>query len=214
MAQSLAAPGLVSYRIDAQAIRFLASCLIPDMATLETGAGSSTVVFALAGTRHTVVTPNAEEFPRIRAYAEGLGADTANITFVPNSSDWYLPTVGTTDDLDLVLIDGKHAFPWPVIDWFYTAGRLRVGGVLLLDDVQLRAVRVVADFLDADDHWVREQSTVENLAVYRKTRDGVFDVAWGMQPWGQDPAALQPADAAPEWFVRLRQRARRAVKGR
>jgi hypothetical protein len=42
------------------------------------------------------------------------------------------------DPLDLVLVDGSHSFPQVFfIDWFYTAGALKIGGHLLVDDVHV-----------------------------------------------------------------------------
>ena len=51
------------------------------MATLETGAGSSTLVFAAAGTEHEAVTPDAREEARIREAAERRGISTTTVTF-------------------------------------------------------------------------------------------------------------------------------------
>jgi hypothetical protein len=53
-------------------------------------------------------------------------------------------------NLDLILLDGKHAFPWPVVDWFYTADRLKQGGLMIIDDAQMRSVGVLRDFMAAD----------------------------------------------------------------
>jgi len=49
-----------------------------------------------------------------------VGIDLSNLTFVNKPSEQYLPAVIQDGALDVVLIDGKHTFPWPMIDWHYT----------------------------------------------------------------------------------------------
>ncbi len=76
------------------------------------------------------------------------------------------------DPLDLVLIDGSHGFPVPLIDWFYTADRLKVGGLLVLDDTQLWSVHILKQFLLLEPEWQIEQDFWPRSAVFRKTKPG------------------------------------------
>jgi hypothetical protein len=46
----------------------------------------------------------------------------------------------------------ETCFAWPIIDWFYTAEMLQEGGLLILDEVQLRSVGVLVEFLREDPH--------------------------------------------------------------
>jgi hypothetical protein len=93
------------YGIDSKVARFLHRAVAEGERTLETGSGLSTIIFAIRKAYHTVVTPNKGEV-----------------------SETYLPRF-TLRDLDLELIDGKHSVPWPFIDWFYTAEKLKVGAM-------------------------------------------------------------------------------------
>ena len=104
--------------------------------TLETGAGYSTIVFAQLGAQHTAITPAADEVQRITAYCTEQGIATERTTFKIGYSQDVLPGLEITD-LDLALIDGGDGFPIPAIDFFYLAPRLRVGGYLLIDDVDI-----------------------------------------------------------------------------
>jgi predicted O-methyltransferase YrrM len=162
--------------------RELFSLLGPGMKTLETGSGVSTLVFALAQTCHTAVTPEAGEALALQQYANRAGIPMSRVTFASVPSEQFLPTYNL-NELDVVLLDGKHAFPWPAIDWFYCADRLKDGGLMILDDIQLNSVRLVTDFMDADPHWRFESNPGGRTAIYRKLTGPVHDVAWHMQPW-------------------------------
>ena len=77
--------------------------------TLETGAGISTLVFALTMSNHVAITPNQAEIAAIKEYAESKKINLESITFVIETSDKCLPKCNI-NDLDLVLIDGKHVY--------------------------------------------------------------------------------------------------------
>ena len=151
--------------------------------TLETGCGISTLIFAMKQAKHITVTPSQREVEVIRQYAAEHDISLANTTFVAETSEMYLPRC-TVDALDLVLIDGKHAFPWPIVDWFYTADRLRKGGIMVVDDIHLRSVAMLVDFMDADRRrWHRQKSPSENTAIFYKSVDSVHETAWHVQPF-------------------------------
>jgi hypothetical protein len=163
--------------------RDLLGRLAPGMRTLETGAGLSTLVFAIGGARHTAVSPDPAEHAALRDYGARAGIDLSGVRFVAEPSDRYLPGADP-EELDLVLLDGKHAFPWPMVDWFYTADRLKVGGLMILDDTQLRPVNVLEDFLASDaERWRLEAKPGRRTTVFRKLAHPVHDVAFWMHPW-------------------------------
>jgi hypothetical protein len=140
------------------------------MATLETGAGASTIVFAASGARHEAVTPDPEEEARIRRACDERGIDDSRLTFHIGRSQDVLPTFAG-DDLDLVLIDGAHGFPYPVLDWWHLAPRLREGGRMLLDDAYLPGVSAVVDYVRSSDAWELEEPVSFRTACIRKLRD-------------------------------------------
>src|SRR5919108_3718392 len=76
-----------------EALAFIERSVQPGMATLETGAGASTIVFAAGGSDHEAVTPSQEEADRILAECEGRGISTEHLQFRIRSSanvlrDW------------------------------------------------------------------------------------------------------------------------------
>lgn len=120
--------------------------------TLEIGSGSSTIVVASRGAVHTAITPDPNEREAIVEQAGELGVDASAVTFHIGTSDAVLPHL-TLDPLDLVLIDGAHGFPYPILDWWYVAGAVKLGGHVLLDDAYLPAVAAIVDFMKASPAW-------------------------------------------------------------
>ncbi len=140
------------------------------MTTLETGAGASTIVFAASGARHQAVTPDQEEEARIRRACDERGIDDSRLTFHIGRSQDVLPALAG-DELDLVLVDGAHGFPYPVLDWWHLAPRLREGGRMLLDDAYLPGVSAVVDYVRSSDAWELEEPVSFRTARIRKLRD-------------------------------------------
>ncbi len=169
------------YALTTPALRLIADRVGPDDATLETGSGLSTIVFASTGARHTTVVPNRFEGERIIAYCAEHGISTDRVAFFFEPSERVLPGLDP-DPLDLVLIDGSHSFPHTFIDWFYTAHRLRRDGLLLVDDVHLWTGRVLRDFMAGDPAWRLETEFLGRTSLFRKIRDTDPDVLWTDQP--------------------------------
>jgi hypothetical protein len=139
-------------------------------ATLETGAGASTLVLAGAGAEHEVVTPDAGEEERIRDECGRRGIDSSHVRFLVGPSHEVLPG-WTPRPLDLVLIDGAHGFPYPILDWWHLAPHVKVGGVVLLDDAYLPAVGSIVEFARASPAWELEDAVSFRTARVRKMSD-------------------------------------------
>jgi hypothetical protein len=187
-----------AWRLDDAGLLFLDSHLRSAMQTIETGAGVSTMVFALKKTRHTCVVPDREVVRRIQRYSEAHGVSLRSIAFLVERSEFALPGLRTSG-YDFALIDGRHGFPAPFIDWFYISNRLRQGGVVLLDDTRIWTGKVLANFLDVTPGW-RRFAMLPNSAAFVKERDGAQHAEWVEQPfvYDQSPAArFHPAAATP-----------------
>src|SRR3989442_10654 len=109
----------VSWGVSEELLHFISECVNESSRTLETGCGLSTVLFALAGTRHICITPAEHEVERIKGYCLENNFGTERITFHVDISEKVLPRL-ECEPLDLVLIDGRHGFPAPFIDFYYT----------------------------------------------------------------------------------------------
>jgi len=179
--QQLGNGEFVTMGINPAALRFIDQHVTPDFATLETGAGLSTSLFAVKGSRHTCVVPFAVEVQQIKEYAAANRISLEKTNFVIKPSERALPFL-EPDALDLVLIDGRHAMPAPFIDWYYTAGRLKVGGWLMLDNTEIYPVGLLREFLCEMPQW-KFVADLANTAVFQKLAAGSEDLDWGDQPW-------------------------------
>jgi Methyltransferase domain len=153
-----------------EALEWLERNVTDGMRTLETGAGASTIVFAARGTRHEAVTPDPAEEERIRRACRERGIDDSRLTFHIGPSENILPGL-PPGELDLVLVDGAHGFPYPVLDWWHLAPRLKAGGRMLLDDANLPAVSAIVEYARASDAWVCEKPVSFRTACIRKLSD-------------------------------------------
>ena len=176
------ATDLITYGLLEAALVFLDETLRGGNRTLETGCGHSTLTFALKGARHTCIVPNQTEVDRILAYCRERGIATDEVRFIVEPSERALPKL-QLDPLDVVLIDGSHSFPQVFIDWFYVAEAIKVGGVLLVDDVHLWTGRVLRDFLAAEPEWDMLDELGGRTAIFRKVAEVDPDKLWTEQPY-------------------------------
>jgi hypothetical protein len=170
---------------DRSCYEFLAERCAAGRDTLETGSGVSTVLFAAWGTNHTVVTPGQQEARAIEDYCREHHIATDGLTFEVSTSDVALPR-RRPDPLDLVLIDGGHGFPTPLLDWYYAGGCLRKGGTLVVDDLQLPAVKVLNDFLSRDGRWLAVGGN-DKWVAYERRSEGPLGEDWFHQPFFDGP---------------------------
>lgn len=171
----------ISWAIGEDVLRFLDSLLRPGWRTVETGSGMSTLVFLINGCRHIAISPAVREFGVIRDFCRAHGVDLSGLQEIGQRSELALPQLAM-DQLDLFLIDGRHAFPSPYLDWFYGASMLKVGGLMMVDDTHLLTGAVLRDFLVEDTHW-RTVELFDKTAVFEKLDADVHAGEWNSQPY-------------------------------
>lgn len=171
------------WRTDDSAYRLLAAHVGPGTATLETGCGLSTILFTALGAEHVCCTPGETERDRLLEHCHTRGIDASGLRFEIESSHESLPRLAAEGhEIDVFLIDGGHGFPLPMIDWFYGSTMLRRGGLLVVDDVNLAAVRQLVEFLDRDPRWSAVDGT-EKWRAYRRMSSGSLAEDWYEQPF-------------------------------
>lgn len=173
---------LVNWGVPRELILWLEREVPAGAHTLETGAGLSTLFFAMQGARHIAIAPDAGLMQRIRNWCAQNGVDAERLDLRAEPSETCLPTL-QCEPLDLALIDGRHGFPAPFIDWYYIDPLLKVGGLLVVDDTQIWTGAVLRDFLVADARWEFVQEIEAKTAIFRKVGEGSSRRDWYDQPF-------------------------------
>jgi len=163
-------------------IEYIVATVDDTMTTAETGCGISTLAFSSVGAKHTSVTPDSGEELAIRKEAEAGEISLSKTRFCIGPSEDVLPGLEFSH-LSVALIDGKHAFPWPMIDWFYFARAMKKGSIIIIDDAPIPSVRMLCDVLDnSKSEWTRIESLKDGYSlVYKSLRENPLDVIWREQ---------------------------------
>lgn len=175
--------GELTWGLSEDVLAFLDRTVTEDSETLETGSGLSTLVFAAKRTHHTCITPSQAEIDRILEHCSARGVVIDRLSFEVAFSHECLPRLQHGKPLDLVLIDGGHGFPIPFLDWLYCAPRIKVGGIVIVDDTQLWTGEVLAGFLAEDPDWALEERFVRS-AAFRKVAE------FRRKEWNEQPYVL------------------------
>lgn len=192
--------GARNWSISDPVLEWLTHELPPGGSTLETGAGYSTVLFAARSARHIAISFTPDEMRLIRAWCATQGLSADHVEHHAGGSQAILPRLDLPP-LDCVLIDGDHAFPAPMIDWYYTADRLKPGGFLLNDDLHLRSCLLLDQFLDGEaeaGRW-RRVARLKNTSVWQRVAADSVHRGHSDQPFAREWS----------WSLRARMAARR-----
>lgn len=138
----------------------------------ETGCGVSTLVLSHLSGEHTV-------------FALDLGGSLTSVrqsellrpgavTFVEGPTQRTLPNYRFPAPLQLALLDGPHAYPYPDLEYYFLYPHLEPGALLVVDDIQIRSVHHLFEFLRCDAMF-RLEEVVRNTAFFTRTGSPVFD---------------------------------------
>jgi hypothetical protein len=76
--------------------------------------------------------------------------------------------------LQLALIDGPHAYPFPDLEYYYLYPHLDKGALLVLDDIHIRSIHKLFEFLQTDPMF-RLDEVVRTTALFTRTDAPTFD---------------------------------------
>lgn len=200
--------GDVSWSVSPGVLRWIADRVTPDMVTIETGAGYTSVVFAALAKHHYCCTYPPREEQKIREYLEQIGVPQSKVTFMLGSTDATLPALSPEVRVDFGYIDGCHGYPYPALDWHYIDKHLVVDGIVGMDNVELRPVREHCEFLEENGSYRLIDKVTEGYFVhfYRKVADEGRE--WIQQTYSK--AKKDPCDN--RLATRMRRNASRLIK--
>lgn len=170
-----------SWQLEDEVLSFIHHNIDSKSKTLETGAGISTILFAIVQSEHTCIVPDIQQIHKIKEFCQRNNIPINRLNFIKGTSEQVLPKMNKTG-FDLVLIDGRHAFPTPFIDWYYTAPKTNIGGLVIIDDTPLWTGNALKNFLMLEPEW----SLIANFSktvVFKKEKEGSHEKEWVHQPF-------------------------------
>lgn len=157
---------------------------------VETGAGSSTLAFLLAGASKVIaMAPDQSLFDQIEFWCLQKAVKVQPLekfverseTALPGLAQRYIAAQGW---IDLAFMDGAHGWPTVFVDFCYLSAMLRPGGMLVLDDTHLHSVKEVVRFLNADFNWrFHGQLGYPKTLAFQKQSDQRWAQDFGGQPY-------------------------------
>lgn len=160
--------------------------------TAETGTGRSTLLLSNLSKRHLVFTigdPWAESLARVQ---NSPLLRSGVVTFTLGPTQATLPLYDLPEQIDLVFIDGPHGFPFPELEYYFFYPRIRLGGFLIIDDIQIPSIRLMYRILRKDQMWDLIKIS-DNTAFFRRTDYPTlnpFGDDWWLQGYNQ-PSPLR-----------------------
>jgi hypothetical protein len=70
-----------------------------------------------------------------------------------------------------------------LIDWYYTADKLRVGGMVMIDDTQLWTGHALKRFLIQEPEWELVEDVSARTAIFMKPKEYNHEKWWGQQAY-------------------------------
>ena len=139
--------------------------------TAETGCGKSTIFFSQFSRAHTAFCLDDRESDRssVRYFQSFADARHDRVDFVFGPTQSTLPHHGFSEPLDVILLDGPHAYPFPDLEYFFLYPHLKPGGHLILDDVQIASIGRMADILVEDRMYEEVAFIGEKVLILRRT---------------------------------------------
>jgi hypothetical protein len=153
--------------------------------SVETGCGATTLLLSHLSQNHT-------------AFALDVGSSVANVrrspllqpgvvSFIEGPSQHTLPRHRFPENLQLALIDGPHAYPFPDLEYYFLYPHLDAGALLIVDDIQIRSIHNLFDFLRRDAMF-RLDDVVRTTAFFTRTGVPTFDPTgdgWSRQRYNE-----------------------------
>jgi hypothetical protein len=144
--------------------------------TVETGCGKSTILLSNISKRHLVFTMDDRSQGRgssVNYYLECPYARPVETVYGPTQRS--LPSFVFDKPLNLALIDGPHAFPFPHLEYYYIYPHLQQGAYLIIDDINIPSVHSLYAVVREDEMFEPVEVVGRKTAILRRTDAPTFD---------------------------------------
>ena len=138
----------------------------------ETGTGKSTILLSHLSEHHTVFTFGEGDGSLSQARSSLLRADRVEWVLGPTQRTLARHTFAHR--LQLALIDGPHAYPFPELEYYWLYPQLDENALLIVDDINIPTVFRLYTFL-LEEPMFEALEVVGNTAFFRRTAAPTFD---------------------------------------
>jgi len=152
----------------------------PFRASMETGCGGSTIVLSHASNHHTAFAIEGDELT-ITGLRNQSDLRAEKVIFVEGETKDTLPRYEFQDKVDLILLDGPHAYPLPQLEFAYLFPQLKVGGWIVVDDIQIPSVYELFHFLEKESSVVLEEVVLRTAFFRRVSAAEMGPDGWAKQ---------------------------------
>jgi hypothetical protein len=164
----------------------------------ETGCGATTLLLSHLSESHKVFALDIGN--SVSSVRRSAMLRPEAVTFIEGPTQRTLPEHHFSGKLQLALIDGPHAYPFPDLEYYFLYPHLDTGALLILDDIQIRSIHNLFEFLRSDSMF-RLEEVVRATAFFTRTGAPAFDpMGDGWQEQGYNARTLMRYD----WRSRLK----------
>jgi hypothetical protein len=178
--------------------------------SVETGSGKTTLLLSHISTDHTVFAIDGGT-NSISAVRSSPILRPGVVNYVEGPTQQTLPRYSFKAKLQLALLDGPHAYPFPELEYYFIYPHLEPGALLIIDDIQIPTIRRMFDFL-VEDEMFDLLEIVWDTAFLVRTGSPTFDPygdGWTQQAFNKKRF---PIESLPRKARRLARAAKHGVR--
>jgi hypothetical protein len=135
--------------------------------SIETGSGATTLLLSRLSPDHTVFALDDGNGSIMRVKSSPL-FNPSTTKFIEGPTQITLPKYSFVHPVQVAILDGPHAFPFPALEYYYIYPHLSTGALLVVDDIQIPSVYDFVRFLRADEMFELIE-IVHRTAFFRRT---------------------------------------------
>lgn len=178
----------------------------PLIHTAETGTGKSTLLLSHLSKDHTVFTidDRGSSNGSLRRVMESPLLARERVHFVLGPTQQTLMQHTFPHPLQLVLLDGPHAYPFPEMEYWHFYPQLEENALLIVDDIHIPTIGRLFEFLH-EEPMFDDLGVVRTTAFFRRNASPLFDPfadGWELQTFNKKRFAW-PQESRLEQIGRL-----------